>query len=513
MDQQPLEAADDSPSGAGEVPPGGSQAPPAEGSEAASSAASGSVLIPPAVPKFTDATPLTDIMHWAGIPADPFRDSVMAALGDPSHVRDVAHITELEWAEFVNSDFVRIPTGDEGSHAQIAASAVQKARLRACRQAACEAIGLPSVDPVRPGVTLAPLQAAPASSEPPPKRLRMSQLVDVTADTECPALSNEKINAMFASYRDTRGDLPHPDIEPTADQLSAIYQLLVTNAPPYVDFSIFGPHGRRFIRKMTFLSYTFQPADGTLKRQELPGPSSFIDWWRSWVVLKTALLLLGAVQPERLDAYGEHVRTLNDRFGADTWFIIYQADARMRQEEFERIHRRAVMGRTPGFDPQKPWDTVFRIAVDEPKFWDTEVRDKAIMYLTRIASAAQTLDDGTIDAPASLRSHQGGRSPSNAGKGKNRGGHGKGSPQGAQPGKRGKGGKQHNGSTSGDNRGSAAMETCRMYNAGTCTRTPCPSGRRHICSSCGGNHPATECRSGGKGGKSAKGKGGGGKPR
>ena len=174
MDQQPLDAADDAPSGAGEGPPGESQAPPAEGSEAASSAAPGSGLIPPAGTAFSEATPLTEIMLWAGIPADLFRDSVMAALGDPVHVHDIAHITEVEWADFVNSDFVRLPTGDEGAHAQVAASAVQKARLRACRRAACEAIGLSAVDPARPGATRTPPQAAPASSEPPLKKLRMS---------------------------------------------------------------------------------------------------------------------------------------------------------------------------------------------------------------------------------------------------------------------------------------------------------------------------------------------------
>ena len=33
------------------------------------------------------------------------------------------------------------------------------------------------------------------------------------------------------------------------------------------------------------------------------------------------------------------------------------------------------MSNAPGFDPAKPWDTVFRVAVSEPAFWDTEVRD------------------------------------------------------------------------------------------------------------------------------------------
>ena len=117
-------------------------------------------------------------------------------------------------------------------------------------------------------------------------------------------------------------------------------------------------------------------------------------------MLKTTLLLLRAVQPERIDAYGEHIRTLADRFGSDVWFIVYQADVRMRQEEFERIQRRAVMSQAPGYDAVKPWDSVFRLAVSEPAFWDSEVRDKAILFLTKLASVAQTRDDGTVaDAP------------------------------------------------------------------------------------------------------------------
>jgi len=360
---------------AGDGLAGAALAPPADGAQAAPLGPAGAGSLPLAGAAFSDATPLGDIMEWAGIPADSFRAAALAGLGDPTHVRDIAHITDTEWSDFLNSDFVLLPLGDEEAPAKVAATAVQKARLRACRREARVALGLPAADPAPPWATCALPQAAAAPVEPPLKKLKMSSLVDVTADSECSALSNEKVNEMFAHYQATRGDLPHQDIEPTTDQLSAIHQLLATGAPPYVDFSIFGPHGRRFIRKMTFQSYTFQPADGSWKRQELQGPSSFLHWWKSWVVLKTALLLLRAVQPERLDAYGEHVRTLNDRFGASSWFIIYQADVRMRQEEFERIQRRAVMSNAPGFDPGKPWDTVFRVAVSEPAFWDAKVRD------------------------------------------------------------------------------------------------------------------------------------------
>ena len=225
--------------------PGDAPTPPADGAGAAPLAAAGAGLPPPVGAAFTVATPLMDIMQWAGIPADSLRDSALAYLGDPTHSRDIAYITEAEWADFVNSEFVRLPLGDEGAPAQVAATAVQKARLRAWRRGAREALGHPAVDPAPTGATRALPQAAAAPAEPPLKKLRMSQLVDVSSDTECTALGNEKINAMFSNYRSTRGDLPHQDIEPTADQLSAIYQLLATGAPPYVDFSIFGPHGMR----------------------------------------------------------------------------------------------------------------------------------------------------------------------------------------------------------------------------------------------------------------------------
>ena len=75
-----------------------------------------------------------------------------------------------------------------------------------------------------------------------------------------------------------KGDFPHPEIEPTQDQLSAIHQLVKNGITPYVDFSIFGAHGRRLLRKLTFISYQFNVPDGTWKRMELRGPPDFNTW-------------------------------------------------------------------------------------------------------------------------------------------------------------------------------------------------------------------------------------------
>ena len=128
---------------------------------------------------------------------------------------------------------------------------------------------------------------------------------------------------MFAKYQQTRGSLPSQDVEPTAEQLSAVAQLVNSGAPPYVDFSIFGPHGRRLLRKLTFVSYTYQAATGEYRRIELPGPPSFETWWKSYIVLRCCLLLLECVLPERPEAYGELIRGLSEKYALECWSIVY----------------------------------------------------------------------------------------------------------------------------------------------------------------------------------------------
>ena len=85
----------------------------------------------------------------------------------------------------------------------------------------------------------------------------MPTLVDTTLDASVSALDQKTLEGMFGRYTASRGDFPHADIEPTEDQISAVSQLLKHGAAPYVDFSIFGPHGRRLLRKLTFISYQY----------------------------------------------------------------------------------------------------------------------------------------------------------------------------------------------------------------------------------------------------------------
>eukprot|EP00972_Heterocapsa_arctica_P054304 8004143-Heterocapsa_arctica.AAC.1 len=79
---------------------------------------------------------------------------------------------------------------------------------------------------------------------------------------------------MFTTYQTLRGEVPHQGIEPTGEQLSALHSSFAMGSD-YVDFSVFGPRGRRAAKQLTYASFTFLPALGTWKKQEFAGPPVF----------------------------------------------------------------------------------------------------------------------------------------------------------------------------------------------------------------------------------------------
>ena len=52
-------------------------------------------------------------------------------------------------------------------------------------------------------------------------------------------------------------------------------------------------------------------------------------------------------------------------------------------------------GRPSSFKPNQPWDSVFVAAGSDFDWWATNVRDKAVPYLTRLPTANQPRADGT----------------------------------------------------------------------------------------------------------------------
>ena len=88
----------------------------------------------------------------------------------------------------------------------------------------------------------------------------------------------------------------------------------------------------------------------------------------------------------------------------------------MRSEQFERMRRHCerdhtaalAAGTATAFDPAKPWATAFRMAVGTESarlWWDENLHRPVLLFLTRLKSHAESIDDGTnqpalVPAPA-----------------------------------------------------------------------------------------------------------------
>eukprot|EP00971_Amphidinium_carterae_P009903 195299-Amphidinium_carterae.1 len=101
-------------------------------------------------------------------------------------------------------------------------------------------------------------------------------------------------------------DEPPADAEPTLEQLSAVAALISASAPPYMDFSIYGPHANRITRKLRFQGLHLT-ASGELKRVELQGPEGIDQWLRCYKVLKCTLIMLGEAEIAALDRYQDFI--------------------------------------------------------------------------------------------------------------------------------------------------------------------------------------------------------------
>ena len=202
------------------------------------------------------------------------------------------------------------------------------------------------------------------------------------------------------------------------------------------------------------------------------------------MVFRTTMLLLQQAKAEPLDLYGERMRDMATTYGQQCWFIIYNADVRMRHEEMERIRRRTAI--ETGSVPD--WNQTFLLASKANHYWDSEVRDKCLLYLTRIRTRAETVNDGISlpylqgnpaaarqPAPAPASNYNVPRSQRNR------------PPRGSAP--------QGNPLASAVPAPQRTQEFCNNWNKGLCVNGPCPLSRQHVCSLCNGQEqPASHRR-------------------
>lgn len=250
-------------------------------------------------------------------------------MGEPTDVRDIAG------AE--NGEFLLMLQEDPPLSMRLKSRA--KRLLRACR-IKCN-FNVAGINAPPPAAT-SKAPGVPPIHDRPDRKVKLSHIVDGANDTDLKPIDPSRLRDLFADYRNERGEFPHVDLEPTSDQIAAVYKLINADVPPYVDFSIFGPHGRRMQAKLQLIAHVHDP-DGSWRRIDLPGPPNFDSWWRSWQVYQCTLILLRASKIEPLERDGEMIRSLSQNYGDSVWFLIYQADVRLRSEHMDRIRRRYMI--------------------------------------------------------------------------------------------------------------------------------------------------------------------------
>ena len=190
------------------------------------------------------------------------------------------------------------------------------------------------------------------------------------------------------------------------------------------------------------------------------------------------MLLLDACDAERLDNYAETVRGFVTQFGDESWFLIAQADARMRSEQMERLRRQLRSSPEFGYTEANPWSAVFMAASKDHEYWTRELCTPATLFLARHKKEQRGRDEE--DAAAA--------SPSKRPK------------KNTRASRRGYVGEDHSekdadGTYLKNRRG---VEICKNFNQNRCgnstsAQSKCKAKRSHQCNRCLGPHQALAC--------------------
>ena len=378
--------------------------------------------IDPTIDELASIGDLAGVFAWLGA-SEGLREALGRALGGGTpKLRDIVYIRGEVWDSTVSA--IMLPVTDAQPRPL---SPIEQGHVSMARRIARLRLGLTAVEAAPStlalvsaggglgfggGLPAGPPPVAPTAAAGEP-RLKLSSILDPVLDSELVRLAQYIITKLFSDYEDARGAEPSEEIEPTVEQISAVAQVLKADLSPYACFSIFGPHGRRLLQKLTYLAWTYLPTCAW-QRRELPGPPSFEFWWASYRVLRVVYLLLNVVSTETLDNYGELIRGFTTQYGDGIWFIVYTADVRMRAERFQRLRRHAerdhaaalAAGQRSTFDIARPWNTVFAMAVADRSWWEENLHRPVLLYLARVRTAAQLLDDHTaqpaIEASSSV---------------------------------------------------------------------------------------------------------------
>lgn len=336
-------------------------------------------------------TTISSVLRFFAVPQNLW-DAFCQAIGDPGE--DLRLVAALP-AELVAESLAatRLPTGRRLSPVE----AIQVGMVfRACHRL-IHLQGGGGLDVWKdPNPWSDPTPSPTASTTPGPltttssgeRKLKFSQILDQGDDTEFVCDSENAKSEFYTKYINKMGGLPVDSEDPSIEQLCALQRRVQTlRQPPYVDFSIWVPYSKRYLRAAKYKSFIMQE-DGTFLAKMTPGPSSFQHWQSSYRLLRTALLMLDLISLSNILAWESMMEKLTRQYPG-AWHLIVAADDRARGEYMGRTLARIRMeldqGMAPphGWDPNRPWDEVWKQVLADRDFWNEQVHLPAMVWTSR----------------------------------------------------------------------------------------------------------------------------------
>ena len=233
--------------------------------------------------------------------------------------------------------------------------------------------------------------------------IKMSTIIDQSSDREVAPLVESEVEAYYAVYRKLMGHDPRPEEDITAEQLSGLKALFTSGAAPYVDLAIWGPFGQRTHRKLK-LSGLVLGTDGVLQQVQLYGPPDVETWAAGFAVFRTGCIMLEEVSISTLSLWSIMVSEYTARYGSAVWALIYQTEVRARSELLTRTKRAGATalaqataaGGSHLYNPNWPWDWVFREAAADVQFWRKELEEKALLILAKISRPLDNVEGDAL---------------------------------------------------------------------------------------------------------------------
>ena len=323
------------------------------------------------------------IFEWLLVPLQ-MATAVLAAIGAEatSHASELAHVSIEDYESIISARDLM---------GQII-TPVMRGKLRQVLLSARIVIGVtrapdPPAPPPQPINTAATTSSTsqpivvhaimpPQEKEDQTQVVYLNDVVKQGCDIKVPRMSDEDFKAARRVYKKAEGDWPAIGESPTIEQASAFLALMIKFRNIAVGFAIFVPHGDRALMRRHWTSRVMD-SRGNWSYVQVYGPPNFMEWMACWRVFTCLCIMLKVVSPGRLRRYADKIAGYVNR-APDAWGVIYQADVRTRTEHFPRIlekamdyHAKALVNNWESdYNPQQPWEEVFRRAVcDETQWW------------------------------------------------------------------------------------------------------------------------------------------------